>query len=377
MTAAIETRDSVPPARLWETGRHAVGLMSGTSLDGVDAALLRTDGETWVETGAALSLPYEAGFRAELYGLLGCEDRAAPAMRRIEEALTRRHAEAVKALLARAGLPAEEVGLIGFHGQTLAHDPARRLTLQLGDGAALARLCGIPVIADFRAADVAAGGQGAPFAPLYHAALATGLERPLAVLNLGGVGNVTWLGEGPQEIVAFDTGPGNALLDDWAARHTGEAVDRDGALAAAGRVDEAALAALMADDYFVVPPPKSLDREDFDPTPVARLSAADGAATLTAFTAASVAAALPHLAAAPRRWLVTGGGRRNPSLMARLHEALGAPVEPVEAVGWNGDALEAQAFAYLAVRSLLGLPLSLPTTTGVPRPITGGVLHEA
>lgn len=377
MTATPEKLDHGLPERRWDPALQALGLMSGTSLDGVDAAVLRTDGATWVETGPCVSLPYEPAFRDRLHAVLGREDRSAPELAAIEEALTRRHADAVSRLLAESGLAPAQVGVVGFHGQTIAHDPARRMTLQLGDGALLARLCGIPVVADLRSADVRAGGQGAPFAPLYHAVLARELERPLAVLNLGGVGNVTWLGPGgPDDILAFDTGPGNALLDDWAARHTGEAIDRDGALAAAGRVDPAALATLMADPYFALPPPKSLDRKDFDPRPVGGLGAADGAATLAAFTTASVEAALQHLPAPPRRWLVTGGGRHNPVLMARLGAALGVPVEPVEAVGWDGDALEAQAFAYLAVRSLLGAPLSLPSTTGVPRALSGGVLFQ-
>ena len=346
--------------------------MSGTSLDGIDAALIRSDAHQQVEAGLALTVPYDPDFRAQLRGVLGGRGAVAEVGRE----LTLRHAQAVRDLLARAGMAAGEVTVVGFHGHTVLHEPQAGRTLQIGDGALLAAETGIDVVADFRSNDMAAGGQGAPFAPLYHAARATGLDKPLAVLNLGGVGNLTWLGAG-EEVLAFDTGPGNALIDDWAEQHTGKSRDEDGAMAGAGTLDDKALAALMAHPYFQEPPPKSLDRDAFDPRPVAGLSAVDGATTLTAFTAASVAAAIAHLPAPPRRWLVTGGGRHNPVLMAALAERLAVPVEPVEAVGWDGDALEAQAFAYLALRSLDGLPLSLPGTTGAKHPTTGGVLHRA
>jgi anhydro-N-acetylmuramic acid kinase len=278
--------------------------------------------------------------------------------------------------LAQAAIAPAEIRVVGFHGHTIWHRPEAGRTRQIGDGALLAAETGIDVVCDFRSRDMAEGGQGAPLAPLYHAALAAELAKPVAVLNLGGVGNVTWIGERGGEILAFDTGPANALIDDWVARHSGRPFDAGGELARAGRIDEAALAALLDDPYFALAPPKSLDRDAFDPAPVAALTPADGAATLTAFTAAAVARARDHLPAAPGRWLVTGGGRHNPALMAALAERLSAPVEAVEAVGWDGDALEAQAFAYLALRALDGLPLSLPSTTGVAQPATGGVLHR-
>ena len=351
--------------------------MSGTSLDGIDAALIRSDGRNVVELGPALTEPYDDAFRARLRGVLGGQGP----VEAVERDLTLRHAGVVTALLARAGIGPGEVAVIGFHGHTILHDPDRHRTWQIGDGALLAAETGIDVVADFRSRDVAEGGQGAPFAPLYHAALAARLERPLAVLNVGGVGNVTWIGPAPDggegEVIAFDTGPGNALINDWAERHTGRPYDDGGGLARVGRVDEAVLAALLDHPYFDRPPPKSLDRDDFDAAPVAALSPADGAATLTAFTAASVAAAVKQLPAPPTRWLVTGGGRHNPVLMDALRARLGTPVEPVEAVGWDGDVLEAQAFAYLALRSLAKLPLSVPGTTGVARPITGGVTFKA
>jgi anhydro-N-acetylmuramic acid kinase len=271
------------------------------------------------------------------------------------------------------GHAAGDIRVLGFHGHTIDHRPADGVTRQIGDGALLAAETGIDVVADFRAADVAAGGEGAPFAPLYHAALCRDLAKPVCVLNVGGVANLTWIGADGVPL-AFDTGPGNALLDDWVRRHTGAAMDTDGALAASGTAVPAAVAAYLDDPYFARTPPKSLDRLDFDLDPVAALSPADGAATLVAVTCAAVARAIDHLPAPPERWLVTGGGRHNPVIMAILAAMMAAPVEPVERVGWNGDALEAQAFAFLATRSLAGLPLSLPTTTGVAAPITGGRL---
>jgi len=353
---------------------RALGMMSGTSLDGVDAALLITDGRAVQETGPWLTRPYDTATRDAIRATLGGGGDVA----RAERALTLAHAAVVESLLAEAGLSPADIDVVGFHGQTIEHAPAERRTRQIGDGALLARTVGIDVLCDFRSADVAAGGEGAPLAPLYHAALAAQLERPVAVLNLGGVANVTWIGDG--DPIAFDTGPASALIDDWVRRHTGAAMDTDGALAAAGVVNRAALDALRADPFFARPPPKSLDRDHFAAvaeTNLNGLSLADGAATLVAFTAATVAACRRHLPAPPRRWLVSGGGRHNPVLMEALARALEAPVAPVEAVGWSGDALEAQAFAFLAVRGLRGLPLSLPTTTGVPRPLTGGRLFPA
>jgi len=353
---------------------RAIGLMSGTSLDGIDAAVLETDGVRVAAAGHRLTEAYPADVRARLKAVLG--GGAADAVAAVERELTERHAAAVARLMAEAGLAAADVDVIGFHGHTILHRPEARRTWQIGDGPLLAARTGIDVVADFRAADVAAGGQGAPFAPLYHAALCRDLAKPVAVLNLGGVGNVTWIGDG-EAMLAFDTGPGNALLDDWAQRHTGRPCDVDGALAAAGQADAALLARLLAHPYFVKAPPKSLDRDDFSAAAVDGLAPADGAATLAAFTCASVAAARAHFPAPARRWVVTGGGRRNPVLMRGLAHTLGVPVEPIEAIGADGDALEAQAFAFLAVRSLAGLPLSVPGTTGVPRPMTGGRLFRA
>jgi anhydro-N-acetylmuramic acid kinase len=348
----------------------ALGLMSGTSLDGIDVAMVATDGLGQVVPGPALTLPYPAPFRERLRAVLGTLGPAAE----VEAELTRLHAEAVEEFRARH--PEFAVEIIGFHGHTILHRPAERRTWQLGDGAALAARLGVDVVADFRSADVMAGGEGAPLAPLYHAALAAPLPKPVAILNIGGVANVTWIGGGG-DILAFDTGPGNAPIDDWVRRHTGAAADFDGRIATAGRVSEAHVAQFLAHPYFDRPPPKSLDRDDFRDAMPTGLSLEEGAATLTEMTAAAVGAARRHFPAPVREWLVCGGGRRNPALMAALARVLATPVRPVEAVGWGGDALEAQAFAYLAVRSLKSLPLSLPTTTGAPHPVCGGRLFRA
>ena len=355
------------------TGRlfRVIGLMSGTSLDGIDAALITTDGKGWVETGPSLTLPYDDAMRAALRGIAGGVGDVAAVERRLTEAF----AAAVAALHARHAIGA--VHLIGCHGHTILHRPHEGRTWQIGDGALLARLTRIDVIGDFRSADVAAGGEGAPLVPLYHAALAARLPKPLAILNLGGVANVTWIGTGPDDLLAFDTGPGNALIDDWALRHTGEPLDRDGALARRGKIDSATVLKFLADEYFARKPPKSLDRDQFATEVPTGLSAEDGAATLTAMTAVGVFRAMAHFPAPVKFWLVTGGGRRNPALMDALQRVIEAIIAPVEVAGWDGDALEAQAFGYLAVRSLHGLPLSLPGTTGAAQPVTGGRLFRA
>lgn len=350
--------------------RRALGLMSGTSLDGIDIAFLATDGAAQIEAGPWHTEPYEPPMRERLRSVLG----GVGPVGEVERELTLAHARVVREFLARHDLGS--IDLVGLHGHTILHRPHERWTWQIGDGALLATTLGIDVVADFRSSDVAAGGEGAPLAPIFHAGLAAGMGRPLAVLNLGGVGNVTWLGAEAEAMLAFDTGPGNALIDDWALSTTGTPFDRDGVLAFAGRVDRDYLERFLTLPFFSRSPPKSLDRDDFRDWFPRHLGAADGAATLTAMTAAAVQAAGRHFPAPPRQWLVTGGGRHNPAVMAALRRMLQVPVEPVESVGWQGDALEAQAFAYLAVRSSAGLPLSFPGTTGVAAPLTGGRLFR-
>jgi anhydro-N-acetylmuramic acid kinase len=364
-------------------------------MDAIDVALVETDGNSEVLTRGGRGYPYASELRADLGALVADRDRAASdELVDLERRVTDAHLDAIRRYMAYERLAAGDIDLIGLHGQTVFHDPGRALTRQLGDGHAIAQSLGIDTVYRFRHADVAEGGQGAPFAPLYHRALAANLPRPLMVLNLGGVANVTWLGEGEVlsegsafgegpglegDVIAFDTGPASALIDDFVLRRTGQPFDRDGALAAQGGVAEAMLARFMAHPYFTAKAPKSLDRNEFHrlTREIETLSDADGAATLTAFTVESIAAALMHVPAPPKRWLVCGGGRHNRVMIDQLNRRLAVSVEPVEAVGWDGDFLEAQCFGYLAVRSVKGLPLSLPGTTGVKMALTGGELAKA
>ena len=351
----------------------ALGTMSGTSLDGVDAAMVLTDGLRILEFGPHEFRPYTAEEQAILRAALG----AWPGDAGVAHAALIVEAAHVEVMARFRG-----VQLAGFHGQTLAHDPRGRGTHQAGDGAALARGLGLPVVWDFRSHDVALGGQGAPLAPFFHFALAKriGAEAPLAFLNLGGVGNLTWIDprqpapESPGALVAFDTGPANAPVNDLMQARRGQSHDAGGDLAAAGQVDAKVLATFLEHGYFRKIPPKSLDRNDFHSLlpAVAHLTDADAAATLTACAAACVALGAAHFPLPASRILVGGGGRHNLALMAALSERLACPVEPVEAAGLDGDMLEAQAFAYLAVRVAHGLPISAPATTGVPIATTGG-----
>jgi anhydro-N-acetylmuramic acid kinase len=353
---------------------RAVGVISGTSMDGIDVALVETDGHMQVRPGAGATYPYPDHVRTALLGLIAdpvrAENAVVPAL---EAAVTRAHGDAIERFLREQSVAANTLDLIGLHGQTVFHAPQRRVTRQLGNGAEIAARFGVPTVFQFRHADVAGGGEGAPLVPLYHQALAADLQKPLMILNLGGVGNVTYLGE-RHEVIAFDTGPASAMLDDFVRRRRGVPFDAGGAIAASGRVDPELVARCMRNPYFQRPAPKSLDRNAFhaDAAAIEQLSDADGAATLAEFTVHATVAALRHVPRAPLRWLVTGGGRHNAYFMRRFAEELRVPVEPVEAVGWDGDFLEAQCFGYLAVRSLLRLPLSLPSTTGVPEPTTGG-----
>jgi anhydro-N-acetylmuramic acid kinase len=368
----------------------AMGMMSGTSLDGIDVALIRSDGETVLERGAWLTVPYTEALRHQLREAVYGRGDAALAARE----MTLAHAEAAKALLATTPLTPD---VIGFHGQSVDHRPKQGITLQIGDPSLLAEELGIDVVADFRRRDVAAGGQGAPLVPLFHAAMVEDLPRPIAVLNIGGIANVTWIGNGQwamgnrQEegikpnakcleprasILAFDTGAGNVLLNEWVGKHTGQPIDFNGEIAQKGTVDEAVLTLYLQDPFFAKQPPKSLDRNYFHGDPVRHLSLEDGAATLAAFTIQSIVQAQEYFPEPVKRWIVAGGGRHNPVLMQQLRARL-PHVYSAEEMGWEGDALEAQAFGFLAIRSYYGLPLSLPTTTGVNRAVTGGALYRA
>ncbi len=362
---------------------RAIGLMSGTSMDGIDVALIDTDGADAVVRGPAQTFPYDPRFKEALRGAIAAarslsdRDSRTSTLADVERNLTAHHASAVNVFREQHGLQAREIDVVGFHGHTVLHAPERGLTVQIGDGPGLAAAIGIDVMHDLRAADCAAGGQGAPLAPVYHRALAARLpQRPIAILNIGGVANVTWIGRGG-ELLAFDTGPGNAMIDDWMQRRLGFARDEDGTLAARGRVHDDYVTQYLRHSYFGEPPPKSLDRNAFSPWLVHPLSPEDGAATLTAFTAASIARAREHFPEQPVLWVISGGGRRNKTLMAMIAGLVEAAVAPAEAAGMDGDAVEAEAWAYLAVRSLKGLPITFPGTTGVTRPLTGGVLAKA
>lgn len=362
----------------------AVGLMSGTSLDGVDVALIETDGERIARFGPTGYRPYADAERALLRQALAegarlTDRRQRPGILAEAEAfVTRVHAEVVEAFLDTNGIKRSDIAVVGFHGQTVLHYPQAALTIQIGDGAALAARLDVPVACDFRAADVAAGGQGAPIVPVFHRAIARDLDQPgpLAVLNIGGVANVTYVEDG-KDPIACDTGPGNALIDDFMRARTGRQLDRDGDQGARGVVDEAFVARVLEHSFFSSPCPKSLDRNAFAFANIGLpdFSVVDGAATLSALTATSVARVVAQLPQPPRAWIVAGGGAHNPTLIRMLTERLRpASVETANTVGWSADALEAQAFAYLAVRALKNLPITFPTTTGVARAMTGGVV---
>lgn len=365
----------------------AVGLMTGTVLDGnIDVAMLKTDGETVEAFGAYTLAPYSQAIRDLLEATLAEARRwnfagDDPAIfAEAEEALTRAQSAAIRELVEREGMTMADVGIVGFHGQSVLHrapQPGRiGATRQLGDGALMHELLGVPVAFDFRSADVRAGGQGAPLAALYHQALLRRVgatDGRTAVLNLGGVANVTYW-DGEDTLIAFDTGPANAPLNDFMKQRGLGEMDRDGEIARTGTVDEVRLAELLLHPYLAAPPPKSLDRFDFTAAMADGLELTAGAATLTAFTAGAVGKGLDHLPTRPERLIVCGGGRHNPLIMEMLHERAGVDAVPAEAVGWRGDAIEAECFAFLAVRVLRGLPISFPTTTGAPRPMTGGQL---
>ena len=366
----------------------AIGLMSGTSMDGIDLAMLRTDGDALVERGPAFFVPYEAEFRRRIEaGLetaktIGRREERPGELAALERDLTLRHAEAVKAFLEGAGKGWDRPEVIGFHGQTVLHRPHLGLTVQLGDGPLLAACTGLPVVYDMRANDMAHGGQGAPLVPAYHAALARGLPPhyarrfPVVFVNIGGISNITFVPE-RGEPVAFDTGPGNALIDQWVMREAGIPFDAGGAVASEGGVVAAVVAGYLQKPFFERSGPKSLDRNDFTLAEAGGMSLADGARTLAAVSAAAILKAVEHLPQQPRLWIVCGGGRKNPHIMADLGEGAqkaGAEAVTAEQAGLDGDATEAEAWAYLAVRALAGRPLTFPATTGCRVAVSGGVV---
>jgi anhydro-N-acetylmuramic acid kinase len=369
----------------------AIGLMSGTSMDGIDLAIVTTDGKNSVERGPSHFVAYEAAFRRRLEQALETSrhitvrDQRPGDLAEIEREISLRHAAAVNAFVASLPAEAGRPELIGFHGQTVLHRPEKALTVQLGDGALLARETGLPVVFDMRANDMVLGGQGAPLAPVYHAALARSLPKPysdsapVVFVNIGGISNITYV---PREgdPVAFDSGPGNALIDQWVDREGGVPFDADGAIAREGGVVRAVVVRYLDNPFFAKSGPKSLDRNDFTLALAGGLELADGARTLAAVSAEAILKSADHLSESPKLWIVCGGGRKNPHIVGDLRAGAaqrGAEVILAEDAGLNGDSMEAEAWAYLAVRSKYGLPLTFPTTTGCREPVSGGMLFES
>jgi anhydro-N-acetylmuramic acid kinase len=365
---------------------RAIGLMSGTSMDGIDLAVLETDGEAMVRRGASFFVPYEAAFRRRIEASLETAKDIDERTRRpgdladLEREITVRHAQAVARFRSASPDDAGRAELIGFHGQTVLHRPAQALTVQLGDGRLLAGETGLPVVYDMRANDMMHGGQGAPLVPAYHAALAASLPAdfrrlPVCFVNIGGISNVTWVPE-TGDPVAFDSGPGNALIDQWVSSQGGVPFDADGMIASEGEIARAVVDRYLAAPFFEGDAPKSLDRNDFDLGHATGLDLADGARTLAAVSAEAILKAADHMPARPRLWIVCGGGRKNPHIMADLKTGAArhqADVILAEDAGFDGDAMEAEAWAYLAVRSVRGLPITFPTTTGCREAVSGGV----
>jgi anhydro-N-acetylmuramic acid kinase len=353
----------------------SLGIMSGTSLDAIDLAMLKTDGNSIIEHGDAHSVPIPSDLQNELRNLM--QQTAAHNITsdflQMEQRYSELVAEAVLEFIKKHEIQPD---IIGLHGQTIIHRPLEGITWQLGNANIIAQRTNIGVISDFRRRDMAAGGQGAPLVPLYHVALCEKLPKPIAIVNIGGVANVTYIGE-DSELIAFDTGTGNALINDWVQAHTGEPFDDEGRYAATGNPDLSIVQNALSHLYFAAKPPKSLDRNDFNSNMVEGLNLHDGAATLMQFTVSAIAASQKHFPSCPKQWVICGGGAHNKAMMAALANQLPSPVIPATNLGWRSDALEAEAFAYLAVRVLIGLPLSLPSTTGVAYPITGGALHQS
>lgn len=369
--------------------KTAIGLMSGTSMDGIDAALVRTDGKTMVERGSMGFYPYAANVQETLKQALlesmslTHRDERTDFLKEAEALITNLHVEAVKAFLAENKLAASDIDVLGFHGQTVLHRPEQALTIQLGDGHALAKATGIDVVYDMRAKDMEHGGQGAPLVPIYHQALAASLpdtlkeKLPVVFVNIGGISNITYIGK---ELIAFDTGPGNALIDQWVQSVAGIPYDQGGMIAAEGNVRDTLVTKYLDSQYFDKPLPKSLDRNDFLPPKSGEINLEDGARSLAYISAVAIIKSIDHLPDPPKLWIICGGGRHNPHIMSDLQKLASetrSEVISAEVAGFDGDAMEAEAWGYLAVRSLEQLPLTFPKTTGCKHPVTGGVFAHA
>ncbi len=367
--------------------KTALGLMSGTSMDGIDVALVRTDGASQVDFGPTFSLPFDLQTRNEIEAALEIAravesrtDRPAP-LDEVERLITRLHVQAVEEFMRQHSVTRDAIDVLGFHGQTVFHAPERALTVQLGQGDVLANATGINVVADMRAADMEAGGQGAPLVPVFHQVLAaqSGVNLPAAFVNIGGIANITYVGR-DGELIAFDTGPGNALIDQWVQLKASIPFDQGGRIASEGRIVPAVKEHYLGSDYLQKPYPKSLDRMDFPPLDQTSIELSDGARTLARVTAETIVMSADVLPEFPACWVICGGGRLNDTIMADLRaltSAQGGNVVNSDTLGLDGDMMEAQAFGYLAVRSVRNLPLTFPTTTGCRAPATGGVFHKA
>ena len=364
--------------------KTAIGLMSGTSMDGIDAALVKTDGETIVERGKMGFYPYSPKTQTLLKQALEDakeiqhRDDRPGCLTEAENLITQLHVDAVKSFLEENKLKASQIDVLGFHGQTVLHRPNEALTVQLGDGDALAKATGIDVVYDMRAKDMQHGGQGAPLVPIYHKALAASIpdgfnkQTPVVFVNIGGISNITYIGK---ELIAFDTGPGNALIDQWVQSGAGIPYDQGGMIANEGGVNLKLVDQYLGNAFFEKPLPKSLDRNDFLPPQLNQVSLEDGARTLAHVSAAAILKSMDHLPQTPKLWIICGGGRHNPHIMNDLNSlahAAQAKVISAEEAGFDGDAMEAEGWGYLAVRSLNNLPLTYPKTTGCKKPVSGG-----
>ena len=358
--------------------KWSLGLMSGTSMDGIDLAAIQTNGEENITLGPTLFVPYASEFQEKLQSILGATEKT-DVIETIEQELTVLHAGAIETFLEESNISKTAIDVVGFHGHTILHQSPKKYpkgrTWQIGNSQHLADLTGLSIIGNLRENDIAHGGEGAPLVPIFQQALCAHIEKPLVIINIGGIANITWIDN--DELMAFDAGPGNALIDNWIYTHTKQRYDAGGRIAKNGRVDETLLEKWLNHSYFSLTPPKSLDRLDFDFSPQ-QLSLEDGAATLTAFTVESIIEGLNHLPKNPNSVFVAGGGRRNDLLMEWLQRRC-APIElkAIDVLGWSSDFLEAQAFAYLAKRSLQGLLITFPKTTGAPYPLRGGRLYTS
>ncbi len=357
----------------------AIGLMSGTSMDGVDLALIESNGKEVIKRDSDfLHLRYEQDFKTRLRSLI-YKDPSLSQIKEIENELTLIHADLVNQFLKKNKIKPSEIDVIGFHGHTVLHSPQKQITWQIGNAHLLAHKTGINVVADFRSRDVMLGGQGAPLVPIYHFYLFHDQPRPTAALNIGGISNITYFGGDENTIEAFDVCFGNAPFDDLMKEKFGQDFDENGKLSKSGHADFIIADHILQNKIFRSKPPKSFDRDDFINVlaPITHLKVEDALATFAYMHARAVAINLDFLPAKPKEIFVCGGGRKNSAIIDEMKKWLtGIDVKATEEIGINGDSVEAEAFAFLAIRSLLDLPISFKNTTGTAAPSCGGVLYK-